>query len=361
MRTLIKAYVLVLFLTVVAAFPAYPGKPVSNKKLLVGIMFSPPYILIENGHYSGVCIDLWKMISDSLNEDYSFKFYSTFDSLQQDLFKGNIDLSICPSTVTPERLRKFRISIPFYISNMGIATRAEDAAPFIQVMKNLLSWKILRWLFLILAIASMFATVLWIAERRKNPVQFRPGLRGVSDGIWWAFVTMTTVGYGDKIPKTPIGRMLAILWMFFAIGLFFISTGVVSSELTVKTLQSQIKTPDDLSKYKVGTMAESGYAETLNRNYIQFQIFCNPADGLKALNSGKIDAFVYDQTSLTYVINQHKLEEKILIYPSTLNLQYFCFLASPKNTGLIEQINPVLLQSIDGTEWEQILSRYNIH
>lgn len=356
-----KPYVLLFFLTVILVFPAYPVKPANEKKLLLGVMLFPPYILVENGSYSGVCIDLWRMISDSLNQDYSFKFYNTFDSLQQDLYKGKIDLSLCPSTVTNERLQKFGISIPFYISNMGIATRVEETAPFIQVMKNLLSWKILRWLFLILMIASIFATVLWIAERRKNPVQFRPGFRGVADGIWWAFVTMTTVGYGDKIPKTPIGRILAILWMFFAIGLFFISTGVVSSELTVKTLQSQIKTPDDLSKYKVGTMAESGYAETLNRNNLQFQVFSDLPEGLKSLNSGKIDAFVYDQTLLTYVIKKIKLEEDILVYPSTLNLQYFCFLASPKDPWLIDKINPVLLKAIDGTAWEQILSRYNIH
>jgi voltage-gated potassium channel Kch len=49
------------------------------------------------------------------------------------------------------------------------------------------------------------------------------------DGVYWAVVTMTTVGYGDKTPKTTAGRLIAVLWMVASVALISIlSTSIVS-------------------------------------------------------------------------------------------------------------------------------------
>ena len=332
----------------------------AEKKLIIGITYAPPYILYKDGIMSGVCIDLWRLIGDTLKISYEYKVYSSTDTLMHDLQAGAIDLSILPLTATSERLAKLKLSIPFYISNMGIATRIEKQSAFIQLIKNIFSWKIIRSLLFIALIATVFAVFLWLAERKGNALQFRPGFIGVTDGIWWAFVTMTTVGYGDKIPKTRVGRILAIFWMFFAIGLFFIASGVVSSELTVNRLQSQIKNPDDLSSCRVGAVYKSGYAETLSRHSIPFSTFSSPWDGLQAVNSGIVDAFVYDQALLQYLVTKNKLNNKIVIIASGLNMQYFSYMAGKNNQALIDRINPALLKVIDSDAWGEILSRYGI-
>lgn len=51
-----------------------------------------------------------------------------------------------------------------------------------------------------------------------------PGFASVSDGIWWAWVTLTTVGYGDVVPETGSGRLLAGLVMLIGLGLFSLIT-----------------------------------------------------------------------------------------------------------------------------------------
>jgi len=355
-----KRLVVALILILLPVFQALSLKGEHNRPLRIGITLCPPYIFFENDRLSGVSVDLWRIMSDSLELDYKIQNYQTTDSILADLNNGKLDLSICPFTVTNERLKKYRLTLPFYISNMGIATRPDKTSPFIRVMQNLMSWNIFRWLIYILGIAAVFSIILWLAERKHNSGQFRRGIKGILDGIWWAFVTMTTVGYGDKIPRTVLGRILAILWMFFAIALFFVAAGVVSSQLTVTTLQSEIKNTNDLSKCKVGVLDKSGYEETLERNKIRHIVFKDMYEGLSSVEVGLIDAFVGDRTIIKYMVGKYFKKDVLAVFPSDLNLQYFCFLVSKNQPELADKINPVLIKTIDGDAWEEILDRYDV-
>ena len=85
--------------------------------------------------------------------------------------------------------------------------------------------------------AGMFITLvftgylLWFSERwGKQPSFPRRFVEGTYDTIWWAFVTMTTVGYGDRVPITLVGRVIAVLWMLFSI----IGTSCITSAITGK-------------------------------------------------------------------------------------------------------------------------------
>ena len=57
-----------------------------------------------------------------------------------------------------------------------------------------------------------------------------------ANSLWWTIVTMTTVGYGDMAPTTPLGRLLAVIIMFFGISLIAVVTGTISSIFTNSSL-----------------------------------------------------------------------------------------------------------------------------
>jgi voltage-gated potassium channel len=54
----------------------------------------------------------------------------------------------------------------------------------------------------------------------------------IPDAIYWAIVTLTTVGYGDVVPVTILGKMISSLIMILGYGIIAVPTGIVSSEIT---------------------------------------------------------------------------------------------------------------------------------
>lgn len=68
---------------------------------------------------------------------------------------------------------------------------------------------------LIFGIVFIFGASAYLLEHGHNP-----GFGDISDGLWWAFVTLTTVGYGDLYPMTSGGRIVAVFTMLFGIAIY---------------------------------------------------------------------------------------------------------------------------------------------
>ena len=90
---------------------------------------------------------------------------------------------------------------------------------------------------LVIALFLVF-TISWIVLRAEQGAS-NANIKTYHDAVWWAFVTITTVGYGDYYPVTGIGQSMAIILMFFGLGII----GVLSSYLatTFLSLQSRRK------------------------------------------------------------------------------------------------------------------------
>jgi hypothetical protein len=100
-------------------------------------------------------------------------------------------------------------------------------------------------------ILSMFccAHIIWLLERGANPDMFPPDyLGGIDDAVWWAAVTATSTGYGDKYPKTNAGRLFGVVWMVFGIVLFALFSGNVASRLVENNAAKSINSLGDLKR-----------------------------------------------------------------------------------------------------------------
>lgn len=77
------------------------------------------------------------------------------------------------------------------------------------------------------------------------------------DGVWWAVATMTTVGYGDEFPVTPLGRILGMALMIVGIGFIAILTGAVAERfLAGRIEESQEEVTAEVEEAEAGVIAE---------------------------------------------------------------------------------------------------------
>lgn len=86
--------------------------------------------------------------------------------------------------------------------------------------------KITIFLFTVSTIVVVVGALMFIVEGPAS------GFTDIPTSVYWAVVTLTTVGFGDIAPVTPLGRFLAVLVMMLGYGIIAVPTGIVTSELT---------------------------------------------------------------------------------------------------------------------------------
>jgi len=90
--------------------------PVANSKLVIGITETPPFIIQKGSEFSGLSIDSWELVNESLKFDYEYKTYPSLVSLMDAVENKEVDFSINPVTVTNPRMKRLDFSQPYFIS-----------------------------------------------------------------------------------------------------------------------------------------------------------------------------------------------------------------------------------------------------
>ena len=85
--------------------------------------------------------------------------------------------------------------------------------------------KIAVFLFFVFILSIILGTVMYLVEGDQGS-----GFTSIPRSVYWAIVTLTTVGYGDIAPVTPIGQSIAALIMIMGYGIIVIPTGIVTAE-----------------------------------------------------------------------------------------------------------------------------------
>lgn len=119
-------------------------------------------------------------------------------------------------------LRGFRLLRILRVAKLGRYTQAAAAvAGAIHLRRHELTVSLVTGLLLLL----VSATCLYVVEGADQPDQFG----SIPRAMWWAVATLTTVGYGDVFPTTPLGKLLASFTAVIGIGLIAVPTGIIAS------------------------------------------------------------------------------------------------------------------------------------
>ncbi|MEH6536249.1 MAG: ion transporter [Psychroserpens sp.] len=86
--------------------------------------------------------------------------------------------------------------------------------------------KIAVFLFAVIIASVIFGTIMYLVEGEEN------GFTNIPKSVYWCIVTLTTVGFGDIAPQTPVGQFIAAIIMIMGYGIIAVPTGIVSAEYT---------------------------------------------------------------------------------------------------------------------------------
>jgi len=333
------------------------GHSQTNRELVVGTKPTVPFVIkTPAGDWQGISIELWQTIADSLGLTYRFE-ETDLEGLQAGLENGTLDVAAAALTVTAERESRLDFTHPFYTTGLTIAVSASGNGGILSIIEQLFSADFLSAIGALLAVLVLIGIIVWIFERKRNAEEFGGSfLEGIGSGVWWSAVTMTTVGYGDKAPRTFLGRIVGLVWMFAAIIVVSGFTAAITSSLTVSQLSSKVRGPADLPYVSVGSIANSTSAGYLDEEGITFTSYDTPLAGLQAVSRGDIEAFVYDAPILKYLIKT-QLGGRVQVLPVTFYRQDYAF-ALPQDSELREPINQVLLEHLQQAAWSKLLTEY---
>jgi len=357
-----RFYLLCIACLMVSSSLDAQNAPPSKDTLLIGYYQSPPFVINTAGAKpEGVSFWLWDRIDRELGVPYQL-VRMPLDTMLQSLASGRIDMSLNPLTITSDRMQEFDFSQPFYISNASLLTNRQSnwtrARRFLASFFSLSFFQAIGALFVVIFIFGFLA---WIFERHKNPEEFKPGWKGVWSGVWWSAVTMTTVGYGDKSPRSVGGRVVALVWMFTAIIIISGFTASIASSLTVNQLgadRSQITAFKDLPLATVSASATEEWLQ--NHFFTDIRTYPNLKACEQALAEGEVKAVAYDEPLLQYMA-QSDTTEQFEVLPLTFNRQLYAFgLSDSLSYQVREEISVDLLRITETVDWQVLLNEYGL-
>ena len=173
---------------------------------IITILFSIEYIL--------------RIISVKKPRTYIFSFYGIIDLLStlpkyiSLIFIGTHSLVALKAL---RLLRVFRIlKLSHYIGESNMLLKALKSS----------RTKISVFIFSVLVLCIIFGTIMYLVESNES------GFTSIPSSIYWCIVTLTTVGYGDIAPATPLGQFIASFIMIMGYGIIAVPTGIVTAEMT---------------------------------------------------------------------------------------------------------------------------------
>ena len=330
----------------------------TSSKLLVGVMVAPPAVMkTADNQWEGFSVELWQAVAQRMGVAFEFREFNTIESLLGALEQKEID--VIPSLAVQDRFEAtMDFSQSYLKSGVSIAVRAEGVDyRWMRVIESIISPHILKAIALLFLMSLIFGIIVWSFERRRNSEMFGDGhVKGIGHGIWWAMVTMTTVGYGDKSPKTLGGRIVALIWMMFSLIFIASFTANITTQLTITGLRGKVQGFNDLYGARVGSISGSEAFDFLTKKGVTVIPVESVQAGLLAVESNRIDAFVADEKILKYLV-KNDFPGRVQVVGGLFD-EYFVSIALQQNSPLRKAINKALLKVMKTESWIELLNRY---
>jgi ABC-type amino acid transport substrate-binding protein len=319
-----------------------------------------PFVIYQDKEYIGFSIELWEKMAEILGLEYELYGVNTIAKQLDEVARGAADVAIAGISITVKREQVVDFSHAFFETGLQIMVREGSGSILGEVISKIFSVIVSRELLygvgIFLIVLLIAAHVIWILERRHNPQFPKSYPQGVWHSIWWAVVTVTTVGYGDKTPKGNIGRLFGLVWILAGYFVFAYFTASVTTTATVQELLGTIDSPRDLFGKQVATVEKSTAADYLAGQGIAAVKVEDVDKAYQLLESGKVDAIVYDAPVLQHHASKTG-KGKVKVVGLLFQEQNYG-IALQVQSPYREKINIALLKLIENGVYQEIVDKW---
>ncbi|MDJ0904062.1 MAG: transporter substrate-binding domain-containing protein [Xenococcus sp. MO_188.B8] len=324
-----------------------PNLIAQKKKLRVGIAGEPPEVIkSQSAQVSGIIIEYWHELAQTLDLDHELILYSTVEDSLTALADGKIDLALGSISITSERIAKFDFTQSLAREDLTLLLPSSPPTLW-STIKPFLGRAFFSSLGGIFLCIFVVGNLLWLAERNHNGEQFSKSYaEGIREGMWCALTTFSTVGYGDRFPVTSLGRLVAGVWMILSLVVVTSLTAGIATTLAIafsNQPSEQFSSPSDLKGARVSTVgkgsAQASWAKFYRARVTETE---HLSEAINLLANGQVDGVVGPRDDLYYYLLQHP--------QAPYQLANFNFgtqtygIALPLNSPLTRKFNELLLQ-----------------
>ena len=327
-----------------------------DRELVVGTRIAPPFSMqTRDGTWEGISIDLWRHLAERQHLRYRIEQRGSVQDLLDAVASGQVDIAAAALTVTADRRKVMDFTQPFFETGLGVAVARSGVTAWLPVLRTFLSFRFFQAVLTLLSIALLVGALIWVFERRENEHYGGSAFRGFVAGAWWSAVAMTQAGAAQHGPRSTPGRVLAVIWMVASVVTIAVFIAGLTSALTTQRLLGAVRSVNDLREARVGAVAGSSTVGFLTGQRIQFRPYPTATDGLRAVQSGQIDAFVYDRPLLAWMLQGDFT--RLELTPILLGNQDYA-MALPLNSTIREALDVEILDILGSEWWEQTRFRY---
>ncbi len=317
----------------------------------IGVFEEAPFVVLGDTKEEtyGISMQMWDQVNHASQFHTKLKVYPNFNALRDGFENQEFDFSINPIPISPDWMDYVDYSQPYFIAQTTLLTSSENN--WVRLLKTIFTWEYLSAIGGLSVIMMIAGFLMWIIERKNSSGHFHKKIRGVFDGFWWSAVTLTTVGYGDKVPKSTPGRVLGFAWMFISIVMVASLTAGITAILTQSSTEIDINTASDLIGKRVGVLTRSPNETFLRKAGLTPTVFASFEEGVGMLENDEIDYIVGDRMVLNRIKSTHQGFKELTLIQRPLKIEYYCFIFH-KDSPLKKVIDPQIIKIIQSPAWQ---------
>lgn len=333
----------------------------SGESLRVATRVLPPMVVQDKGELGGFSIELWREIAARLKVQSMISVAPDVRSLLAMIKDGKAEVGIAAISVTAEREKEFDFSIPMLDSGLQILVRGESSTgpsnPLVGLWRLISSPQILVWLGVGLLFVLIPAHILFYLERNDDAQSLIPTRDynpGIFHALWWTSSCLLTQAGG--MPQHWLSRLMALLWMFFAIVFTALYTAELTADLTVQRIQSEIGGAEDLPGKSVATTKGSTASAYLTQAKADVTEVAAINEAFDLLRASKVQAVVFDAPILRHYA-AHEGKDVVQVVGSLFREEDYG-IAFPRESPWRKRVNGALLSMREDGTYQRIYDKW---